>query len=71
MTKGLIVPVVSKYDDRGVKRAQSSVGALGKNINGFSKLAVRAFGAVGVASLAAFGRNTVKTFMEDQKAQKD
>ena len=46
------LPIVSKYDDKGAKEAQSSLERLGDKIKGIGKAAVIAAGVAGVGALA-------------------
>ena len=68
MAKGLIVPVVSKFDNRGVKQAQSSFNKLGKEMLNFKTLAKGALSAFTVSAGLAFGKSAIKDALEDQKA---
>ena len=68
MLQGIVVPIVSRYDDRGVKKATASLGHLGRSIGGFSHLATAAFTAFGATSLAMFGKSSIHAFTQNEKA---
>jgi len=68
MFQGIVVPVVSRYDDRGVKKATASLTHLGRSIGGFSHLATAAFAAFGATSVAMFGKSSVHAFIANEKA---
>ena len=68
MAKGLIVPVVSKFDNKGVKQAQSSFKKLGKDLFDFKNIAKGALSAVSASAALAFGKNAIQAALEDQKA---
>ena len=68
MLQGIVVPVVTRYDDRGVKKATASISHLGKSIGGFSHLATAAFAAFGATSIAMFGKNAVDAFAASEKS---
>jgi hypothetical protein len=68
MAKGLIVPVVSKFDSKGVKQAQSSFKKLGKDLFDFKSIAKGALSAFSVSAGLAFGKSAIQAALEDQKA---
>lgn len=68
MSKGLIVPVVSKFDNKGVKQAQSSFKKLGKDLFDFKSIAKGALSAFSVSAGLAFGKSAIQAALEDQKA---
>lgn len=61
------IPIVTTYNNRGVKQAQKGLSGLNKTILGVSKSLGLAFSAVAVAQ---FGKASVKAFLEDDKAAK-
>jgi len=55
----------SKFDGKGFKQAETALGKLNKNAKSLGKtLGV----SLGAAAVVAFGKVTVKAFMDDQKA---
>lgn len=68
MAKGLIVPVVSRFDNKGVKQAQSSFKKLGKDLFDFKNIAKGALSAFSVSAGLAFGKSAIQAALEDQKA---
>lgn len=71
-TGAVIARIISQYSDKGSKQAQKDIAKLGKNIDAFSKRAVKAFGVASLAAVglaAKLGRDAVQGALEDQKAQ--
>jgi len=63
----LILPIASKFDDSGVRKAKSSVGDFGKSLKGMLG------GAAAAAALAAVGAaivDSVKAAAQDAKSQR-
>lgn len=62
----VIVPIVSKFDDRGIKKAQSEFGKLGSSMKG----ALGAIGlTVGLAAVTSGLQDAAKAAVEDTKSQ--
>ena len=53
------LPIVSKFDDKGIKQAQAGLGSLGRNIGRGFAVATAAVAAAG-AGLVAFGTSVAK-----------
>ena len=73
MAVGAVVArILTQYSDKGSKAAQKDIAKLGKNIDGFSKKATRAFGLAAAASAALavkIGKDAVQAAISDQKSQ--
>jgi len=72
MAVGAVVArILTQYSDKGSKQAQKDIQKLGRNIDNFSKKAVKAF-AVAAAASAAFavkiGKDAVAAAIEDSKS---
>lgn len=63
----LILPIASKFDPSGLRKAQKEFGGLGKSIKG--ALGVAGI-AVGMSALINITRDSVKAAAEDAKSQK-
>jgi TP901 family phage tail tape measure protein len=50
------LPIVSKFDDRGIKQAESAIGKVGKVAAGVAAAATAAIAGVATASVAAFAK---------------
>lgn len=62
----VIIPVVSKFDDKGLKQAQSSFGKLGSSLKGI--LGAAGIG-VGLSSIVAGLKQSTVAAIEDTKSQ--
>jgi hypothetical protein len=59
------IPIVTDYNAKGVKQAQKSLGSLEKSAKSLGK----SLGlALSTAAVVAFGKASVKAFMEDERA---
>lgn len=68
----LYVNLISAFDDKGLKKADSAIGKSESTIGKFGKVAGAAFAAAGAAALAYAGTllvDGVKSAIEDEKAQ--
>ena len=59
------IVIGSKFDGKGFKQAETALNKLGKSAKGVGELLGVSLGA---AAVVAFGKVTVKAFMDDQKA---
>ena len=62
-----IIPIASKFNDSGIKKAQSSFGSLGSSLK---KLAGIAAAGVGIAAITKGITSSIKAAAEDVKSQK-
>jgi hypothetical protein len=72
MAVGAVVArILTQYSDKGSKQAQKDIAKLGKNIDKFSKKAIKSFGLAAAASAAfavKIGKDSVKAAIEDSKS---
>lgn len=59
------IPIISTYNDKGVKKATKSIGGLEGAVK---KLAPVMAAAFSVTAITAFGKASVRAFMQDEKA---
>ena len=61
------IVIGSKFDGKGFKQAETALTKLGKSAKGVGELLGVSLGA---AAVVAFGKVTVKAFMDDQESSR-